>query len=521
MIFRSPLPDLAIPDVTLSEFVTSRFAELGDKPAIIDGPSGRTLTFADIARGIEAMAAGLAARGFSRGDVFAICAPNVPEYAIAFLAVNRLGGIVTTMNPLYTRDEIAHQLEETGARFLLTVGPLAEACVAASRGTGVQEVFSLGEAAGTLPLSALMAGGPAPSVRIDTARDLAALPYSSGTSGVPKGVMLTHRNIVAQLLQAENLLSGDVQEETVIAVLPFFHIYGMVLILLRGLRRGFTLVSMARFDFVQFLECVQKYRVTYAPLVPPIVLGLAKHPAVESYDLSSLRQIGSGAAPLGAEVEAACAKRVGCSVMQGYGMTEFAGASISNLEGPDKSRTGSVGLVWPNMEARIVDVETGKDVGPNERGELWMRGPNVMQGYFKKPEATADMLLPDGWLRTGDVAYVDDDGYFFIVDRVKELIKHNGYQVAPAELEALLLRHPAIADAAVIPSPDEETGEVPKAFVVLRAPLTPEAVMAFVAEHVAPYKKVRRVAIVESIPKSPSGKILRRVLIDQERAGAK
>jgi acyl-CoA synthetase (AMP-forming)/AMP-acid ligase II len=521
MIFRSPLPDLAIPDVTLSEFVTSRFAELGDKPAIIDGPSGRTLTFADIARGIEAMAAGLAARGFSRGDVFAICAPNVPEYAIAFLAVNRLGGIVTTMNPLYTRDEIAHQLEETGARFLLTVGPLAEACVAASRGTGVQEVFSLGEAAGTLPLSALMAGGPAPSVRIDTARDLAALPYSSGTSGVPKGVMLTHRNIVAQLLQAENLLSGDVQEETVIAVLPFFHIYGMVLILLRGLRRGFTLVSMARFDFVQFLECVQKYRVTYAPLVPPIVLGLAKHPAVESYDLSSLRQIGSGAAPLGAEVEAACAKRVGCSVMQGYGMTEFAGASISNLEGPDKSRTGSVGLVWPNMEARIVDVETGKDVGPNERGELWMRGPNVMQGYFKKPEATADMLLPDGWLRTGDVAYVDDDGYFFIVDRVKELIKHNGYQVAPAELEALLLRHPAIADAAVIPSPDEETGEVPKAFVVLRAPLTPEAVMAFVAEHVAPYKKVRRVAIVESIPKSSSGKILRRVLIDQERAGAK
>ncbi len=521
MIIRSPLPDLEIPDVALCDFVMTRFAELGDKPAIIDGPSGRTLTFADLRRGIEAMAAGLASRGFVRGDVFAICAPNVPEYAIAFLAVNRLGGIVTTMNPLYTRDEIAHQLEETGAKFLMTVGPLSEACVAASKGTAVQEVFSVGEAPGTSPFSALMGSGPAPTVRVNPAADLAALPYSSGTSGVPKGVMLTHRNIVAQLLQAENLLSGDVQEETVIAVLPFFHIYGMVLILLRGLRRGFTLVSMARFDFVQFLECVQKYRVTYAPLVPPIVLGLAKHPAVESYDLSSLRQIGSGAAPLGAEVEAACAKRVGCSVMQGYGMTEFAGASITNLEGPDHNRVGSVGLVWPNMEARIVDVATGQDVGPNERGELWMRGPNVMQGYFKKPEATRDMLLPDGWLRTGDVAYVDDDGYFYIVDRVKELIKHNGYQVAPAELEALLLRHPAIADAAVIPSPDEETGEVPKAFVVLRAPLTPEQIMAFVAEHVAPFKKVRRVAIVESIPKSPSGKILRRVLIDQERAAAR
>jgi acyl-CoA synthetase (AMP-forming)/AMP-acid ligase II len=202
-------------------------------------------------------------------------------------------------------------------------------------------------------------------------------------------------------------------------------------------------------------------------------------------------------------------------------MTEFAGASITNVEGPGAVKVGSVGKCWPNMEARIVDVETGADLGVAQRGELWMRGPNVMRGYFERPDATRDTLTPEGWLRTGDIAYVDADGDFYIVDRVKELIKHNAYQIAPAELEAVLLRHPAIADAAVIPSPDEESGEVPKAFVVLKAAVEPDAILAFVAEHVAPYKKIRRIAVVDSIPKSPSGKILRRVLVEQERAAAR
>ncbi|MBK8019426.1 MAG: AMP-binding protein [Betaproteobacteria bacterium] len=518
MIHRSPWPDVAVPDAGLYETVTARFAEFGDRAAVIDGPSGRVLSYVQLHRDIDRMAASLAARGFAKGDMFAICSPNVPEYAIAFLAVNRAGGTVTTMNPLYTAEEIAHQLEETGAKFLLTVGALVERCAQAAKGTAVEAIFALGAAEGAIEFGELLqAAVPPAPVQVDPSNDLAALPYSSGTSGVPKGVMLTHRNVVAQLVQAESLLQRDASTVS-IAVLPFYHIYGMVLILLHGLRNGSTLVSMPRFDFVQFLECVQKYRVTYAPLVPPIILGLTKHPAVDQYDLSSLKQIGSGAAPLGAEVEQGCAKRLGCSVMQGYGMTEFAGASISKHEGPTPGKIGSVGWCWPSMEARIVDVETGQDVGVGDRGELWMRGPNVMRGYFKRPDATADMLLADGWLRTGDIAFVDADGEFFIVDRVKELIKHNGYQVAPAELEAVLLRHPAIMDAAVIPSPDEETGEVPKAFVVLKSPVETDAILAFVAEHVAPYKKVRRIAVVDAIPKSPSGKILRRVLIEQERA---
>jgi acyl-CoA synthetase (AMP-forming)/AMP-acid ligase II len=519
MIFRSSYADIDIPDTSVCELVMQRFGEFGRRPAIIDGSTGRSVCFADIARDVECVAGGLAARGFRKGGVFAICSPNLPEYATTLLAINRLGGIATTMNPLYTAEEIARQLRETRAQLLLTVPSLAERCIEAARGTDVREIFALGEAPGTTSFDVLMAAsGPVPDVPVDPASDIAAMPYSSGTSGVPKGVMLTQRNMLAQLRQAEVALTRTPQD-VMLAVLPFFHIYGLMLILLHGLRTGATLVSMQRFDFVQFLECVQKYRINVASLVPPIVLGLAKHPAVDAYDLSSLRQILCGAAPLGAEVEAACAGRLGCDILQGYGMTELAGASLTMSQGGAK-KVGSVGKCWPNMEARIVDLETGANLGPNQRGELWMRGPIVMRGYFERPDATRETLTADGWLRTGDIAYVDEDGDFFIVDRVKELIKHNAYQIAPAELEAVLLRHPAVADAAVIPSPDEESGEVPKAFVVLKTPVEPDGILAFVAEHVAPYKKIRRIAVVDAIPKSPSGKILRRVLIEQERAAA-
>ena len=517
MSYRSNYPDVDIPDLNVCEVVMQRFAEFGQRAAIVDGPSGRTLSYADLLRDVDRLAAGLAARGFGRGSIFAICSPNVPEYATVLLGLYRLGGIATTMNPLYTAEEIARPLRATRAQLLLTIPPLAERCVEAARGTQVKEIFVVGEAPGATPFASLLSGaGPVPAVRIDPREDLAAMPYSSGTSGVPKGVMITHRNMVAQLQQARVVMARE-PGEVMLAVLPFFHIYGLMLILLHGLRCGVTLVSMARFDFVQFLECLQRYRVNVAPLVPPIVLGLAKHPAVDQYDLSSVKEVFSGAAPLGAEVERACAQRLGCEILQGYGMTEFTGASLSIHPGGPK-KIGSVGRCWPNMEARIVDPETGVDAGVNQRGELWMRGPIVMRGYFERPEATRETLTADGWLRTGDIAYADEEGDFFIVDRVKELIKHNAYQIAPAELEAVLLRHPAVADAAVIPSPDEESGEVPKAFVVLKGAAEPDAILAFVAEHVAPYKKIRRIAIVDAIPKSPSGKILRRVLIEQERA---
>jgi acyl-CoA synthetase (AMP-forming)/AMP-acid ligase II len=286
------------------------------------------------------------------------------------------------------------------------------------------------------------------------------------------------------------------------------------------LYRGATIVTMPRFDLPEFLRVVQQYRITRAWVVPPIVLALAKQPLVDEFDLSSLEFMLSGAAPLSAELEVACGKRLGCRMLQGYGLTETSPTTHSVPDDLAGQMPGSIGPPLPNTECRIVDVASGEDVPAGERGELLIRGPQVMNGYLNNPQATALAIDPDGWLRTGDIATVDEHAAVRIVDRVKELIKYKGSQIAPAELEALLLTHPAIADAAVIGIPDEEAGEVPKAFVVPNAPLTPEEVSAFVAERVAPYKKVRAVEILEEIPKSPSGKILRRVLIDRERAAA-
>jgi acyl-CoA synthetase (AMP-forming)/AMP-acid ligase II len=281
------------------------------------------------------------------------------------------------------------------------------------------------------------------------------------------------------------------------------------------IHRGGAVVTLPRFDLGQFLATMEYHKVTRAYVVPPIVLALAKHPAVDNFDLSSLKVIMSGAAPLGAELSEACATRLGCLVMQGYGLTETSPVTHINEESEKGNKPGSIGPPVPNTEAKIVDPESGDERRPNEHGEVWIRGPQVMRGYLNNDAATAATIDGDGWLRTGDVGYVDEDGYFFLVDRLKELIKYKGYQVAPAELEALLVSHPAVADAAVVPASDEEAGEVPRAFIVLNQPATADELMGYVAERVAPYKKIRHVEFVDEIPKSASGKILRRFLRDR------
>jgi acyl-CoA synthetase (AMP-forming)/AMP-acid ligase II len=519
-IVTSPHPDVQIPDVPLHQLVLADAGRRADAPALVDGPSGRTLTFGQLAGGVRRVAAGLAARGFGKGDVFAIHSPNVPEYALAFYGVSAAGGVNTTINPLYTVDELAFQLRDAGARFLLTVPPFLDRALAAAAAAGVEEVFVLGEGEGATPFASLLtAGDTPPAVEIDPATDLASLPYSSGTTGLPKGVMLTHRNLVANLAQCRPVLVSR-EGDRLIAVLPFFHIYGQVVLMAAALWQGATLVSMPRFDLEDFLRILQEQRITQAYLVPPIVLALAKHPMVDKYDLSSLGFIMSGAAPLDASLELAAEGRLACDVMQGWGLTETSPVLTTNAGAPLGPRHGSVGVLLSNTELRVVDPATGADLGRNQTGELVARGPQVMKGYLNNPKATADMLDPDGWLHTGDLGHVDDDGYVYVVDRVKELIKYKGLQVAPAELEAVLLAHPAIADAAVVRSPDEEAGEVPKAFVVARTPLEAEEVMAFVAERVAPHKKVRRVEFVDEIPRALSGKILRRVLIERDRAAS-
>ncbi|HZN06137.1 MAG TPA: 4-coumarate--CoA ligase family protein [Pyrinomonadaceae bacterium] len=518
MIIKGPYPDVDIPETALTPYVLRRAKELSDKPALIDGPSGRTLTYSQLADSIAIAAHNLRERGFKKGDVFGILSPNCPEYAIAFHATATLGGIVTPINPLYTRTEIAHQLKDCSARFLVTIPTFMDKARLAADDAGVEEIFVFGEAEGATPFSTLLVdNGRAEQVAINAAEDLVALPYSSGTTGLPKGVMLTHRNLVANICQMEGLCYFF-ETDTLICILPLFHIYGLVVVLNMGLYTGATIVTMPRFELESFLKAAQDYDVSLAHIVPPIVLALSKHPVVDNYRLPKLRTIFSGAAPLGEELTRACMERLGCSLRQGYGMTETSPVTHSSPAPPHEVKFGSVGVPAPNTECKIVDLETGEAVGPGERGEVCVRGPQVMKGYLNRPDATAQTIDPDGWLHTGDIGYADEDGHFFIVDRAKELIKYKGFQVPPAELEAVLLTHPCVLDAAVIPCPDDEAGEVPKAIVVLREDSEPEAIMEFVAERVAPHKRIRYVEFVNTIPKSPSGKILRRLLVENDRA---
>jgi acyl-CoA synthetase (AMP-forming)/AMP-acid ligase II len=291
-----------------------------------------------------------------------------------------------------------------------------------------------------------------------------------------------------------------------------------VVVLNMGLYSGATIVTMPRFELESFLQAVQDYHVSLAHVVPPVVLMLSKNPLVDNYKLPKLKTIFSGAAPLGEDLTRACMERLGCHIRQGYGMTETSPVTHSSPAPPMDAKFGSVGVAAPNTECKIVDLATGEALGPGQKGEVCVRGPQIMKGYLNKPEATAQTIDVENWLHTGDIGYYDEDGNFFIVDRAKELIKYKGFQVPPAELEALLLSHPSVADAAVIPYPDEEAGEVPKGIIVLRAPTAPEEIMEFVAERVAPHKRIRHLEFVDKIPKSPSGKILRRVLVEMEKA---
>jgi acyl-CoA synthetase (AMP-forming)/AMP-acid ligase II len=523
-VIRSQDPEVEIPDLTITELVLGRAEEFGDRPALVDGPTGRTLTFRRLAEDVRRTAAGLAAHGFRKGEVLGIYSPNVPEYAVAFHAAASLGGIATTINPLYTSRELNQQLADSRASYLLTVPSLIGPALAAmEKIPSIRELFVVGEAESATSFASLQTfGDRPPTVSIDPRTDLVILPYSSGTTGLPKGVMLTHGNLVSQLVCVHGRMDVTFPstQDTLLAFLPYFHIYGIVMFLTYGLWRGATVVSMPRFDLQQYLELVQRYGVTYLHLVPPVVIALAKHPLVDQYDLSKAKWALSAAAPLGGPAAEALTQRLGITLTQAYGMTEVSGASHVGSTQADRIKQTSGGRLLPNCECVVVDPLSEQSMARGEQGEIWVRGPIVMQGYLGRLEATAATIDSDGWLHTGDVGYVDRDGDVFIVDRVKELIKYKGMQVAPAELEAILVGHAAVADVAVIPSPDEEAGEVPKAYVVLKAEATAQELMDYLAEQVAPHKKIRRVQFIDQIPRSASGKILRRVLVDQERAAA-
>lgn len=508
-IFTSTYPDVPTTDLSITQRVFLGLEGRPNEVVLTDGPTGRTITATAFMDQVKRMAGGLAAAGFGAGHTVAIMAPNIPEYCVVFHAVAWGGGTITTLNPTYTANEVAHQMADSGAEILITIPDFLDVAKEGAKDTPVIAI-------GSPEYAALFGEAIKTQMPVDLDAFTVVLPYSSGTTGLPKGVMLSHRNLVINVDQS--IIAADFQPgEVTVAFLPFFHIYGMTVLMNIHLAGGGALVTLPRFDLPMFLQLSQDHKAPRMWVVPPVALALAKHPLVDEYDLSALREVFIAAAPSGPELSDAIAERLNCKSLQGYGMTEL--SPVSHVVPRNAPLSGAAGLLVPNTACRVVHIETGVDLSAGEEGEIWIKGPQVMQGYLKNPKATEDTMAEDAWLRTGDIGKVDQNGYLFITDRLKELIKYKGFQVAPAELEATLVAMEGITDAAVIGRPDDEAGELPIAFVVAGNPAPDEAaIKAHLGKQLSHYKQVHEVHFVAEIPKSASGKILRRFLRDGLKA---
>ncbi|KAK1755307.1 hypothetical protein QBC47DRAFT_213853 [Echria macrotheca] len=548
----SSYPPIDIPNVDLWSLVFDSHGRYGHFPKtkeiMTDAETGRTYSWADLHSGSVEFGQGLqAVWQWKKGDVLAMYTPNSIDTAIITLGAIWAGGIVSPANPLYTADELAFQLRDSGAKALVTQTAFLDTAVNAASKAGIptDRIILIGD--GRDPtgrfrhFSAIRpdfsGGRQYEKPAVDPERDLVFLVYSSGTTGLPKGVCLTHRNLAANTAQAEYLegchwqsTGGiDGKGDKLLGVLPFFHIYGLMCVMLMSIVKGVQVIVMARFDLEKALQAIQDYRISIVYIPPPVVLALGKLPAVDKYDLTSLRILHSGAAPLTRELTEAVWNRLKVPVKQGFGLSETSPVTHSQQLHEWAMFMGSIGKLVPNMEAKIVN-EAGEEVGDDEAGELWLKGPNVFVGYLNSPERTAEAFSADGYFKTGDICRRDAKGNYYVVDRLKELIKYKGFPVPPAELEGILVSHPDITDACVIGVQDHaQATEVPLAFVVLRPGVagTPEKggeLAAWLAERVAPHKRLRGgVRFVDVIPKSASGKILRRLVRDQmareERSG--
>jgi acyl-CoA synthetase (AMP-forming)/AMP-acid ligase II len=469
-----------------------------DRIALIEAATGRSVTYGAIADGARRLAGGLRAGGAREGDVLAVVAGNRVGFPIVAHGALLAGLALAPAGPLLTARELGAFLRQTGARYVVADAAAMPKARDAAAAAGTGELLALD----ALPIAdPIRPGGGDPAA-------IALLLSTSGTSGLPKSAMHTHAGAVAALRQyAASPLRRFGPDDVVAGVVPFAHMFGSVM-LNSALRAGARMVTLARFELDAFLRMVQEHRVTVAAVVPPIAHALARHPAVDRYDLSSLRFVLVGAAPCAAEIERECAARLGCVVGQGLGMTETGPIAL-----PEEQRChGSVGRLVAATQAMVVDPESGARLGEGTTGELWVRGPQLMRGYLGDAAATA---------ATVDRGHFDAGGNLFVSDRLKELIKVRGYQVAPAQLEAELIAHPAVADVAVVPRPDADAGEVPVAYVTLREAAEPGAIAAWVAGRVAPYKRPADVIVIDAIPRAATGKLLRRVLVERERASAR
>ncbi|BFZ07670.1 hypothetical protein BsWGS_10709 [Bradybaena similaris] len=517
-IIRSHLPDIVIPTNTpFHEYIFEKCDLYKDLPAVTEFLNGRTYTYSQVKKSAINVASALHRLGYKKGDVVLSFSTNNIDVCILMLACASLGVWYSAANPTFTADELGRQVTDSGSLAVFTIPQLAatvkEALGSKHCKNNVKHIFVFGTSPGLRPFQTLLDddGRAFPDVDIDPRKDVYLLPYSSGTTGLPKGVMLTHYNVLANCLQIQPSAPVSV-DERVLGLLPLYHIFGMVIVQYCALQSGACLVTLPKFDPETFLKCIQDAKIEMANLVPSIVNFLAKHPMVSKYDITTLRRIYSAAAPLGDGLTREFLQRhsYGVTLAQGYGLTETSPAT--NVDATNRA-CGSVGTMVVNTLGKIVEKETSKLLGPRELGEFCVKGPQVMKGYFNNRKATEEIVTPDGWLQTGDIGYYTEDGNVYICDRIKELIKYKGSQVPPAELESVLLEHPAIADVAVIGVPDERAGELPKAFVVKKSSVdvTEEEIVHFMKDKMAPSKRLYGgVQFVDEIPRNASGKILRR-----------
>lgn len=526
-----PMPDQfknsqgkSLPRLVMENFLNT---EVKNKIALVCGGSGETRTFGELHANTHKFATCLLEMGIGKGDCVGIISPNNINFFSAFQGIALTGAASTPINPMYTEYEIEFQLTTTHSKVVIAHPLCFEKTGNVAKKLNIP-IIALDkiEGGGTLTLMDYVNAQQSDAevrVEVDPGA-VVTLPFSSGTTGVPKGVALNHKSIIAnlfQLLPQEGDYYG--KEGVMMVPLPFFHIYGMVVGCLLPLWLNNKTVFMPAFDLVKFLELVQQHKCTRLYCVPPIILGLAKHPIVDKYDLSSVQSILSGAAPLGGDVQELAARRLGCKVKQAWGMTELSpAATITSDDEYDQFDTkGKCGRLVPGTEAKIVCPESGADLPPHQEGELLIRGPQVMTGYYNNQEATSNCLRVDGFMHTGDIAKFDEHGWLQITDRCKELIKYKGFQVAPAELEGLINSLASVKDVVVIPVLCEEAGEVPRAYVVPQdgVQVTEQQVLDFVHERVSAHKRLRGgVRFVPQVPRSASGKLLRRVQVELDRA---
>ncbi|MGE5576615.1 MAG: long-chain-fatty-acid--CoA ligase [Syntrophothermus sp.] len=517
--------NLEYPDVTLQHYLDASAAQYPDSVAVIF--RGIRMSYRELADQVNRLANALDKLGIVKGDRVSLMMPNCPQAVVSYFAVLKVGAIVVQTNPLYTERELDYQINDSGSTAMIMLDALYTRLAGIRHKTPLQQVIvtSLGARVetgpGVLRLEELIAGHPPapPRVAIDPAEDLALLQYTGGTTGVSKGVMLTHRNLVANALQIKEWFFGaKMAQERIFTALPLFHVYGMTVAMNYAMTIAAALILVPKFDIDEVLRTINEHRPTMFPGAPTMYVAVNHHPRVAEYDISSIRFCLSGSAPLPVEVQQEFERLTGGRLVEGYGLSEASPVTHCNpLDG--NSRIGTIGLSFPDTDAAIVDLETGEKVlPPGEVGELVVRGPQVMKGYWNKPDETAHALR-NGWLYTGDIARMDPDGYFSIVDRKKDMIIAGGFNVYPRDVEEVLYENPKIKEAVVAGVPDPYLGETVKAYLVLKEgqTATEEEIIEFCRERMAKYKAPRLVEFRESLPKSIVGKILRRVLVEEER----